>query len=55
MEVETPFLVIPVMSIYKCIMGCPTLVALDAVTSTIHLKKKYHNNNRDVATIYADL
>ena len=53
--VESPLLVIQVVSIYNCIMGCPTLAVLKAVTSTVHLKMKYHNNNGDVATIYPDL
>ena len=53
--VETPFLVIPVVSIYNYILISPTLAALDAVTSTVHLKMKYHNNDGDIATIYADL
>ena len=46
------FLVISVISIDNCILGRPTLAALDAVTSTIHLKMKYHNKNGE---IYADL
>lgn len=53
--VETPFLVVPVVSVYTCILGRPTLAALDAVTSMVHLKMKYHNKNGDVTTIYADL
>jgi len=53
--VETPFLVVPVVSIYNCILERPTLAALDAISSTVHLKIMYHNRNRDVATIYADL
>ena len=53
--IETPFLVIPVVSIYNYIIGRSTLVALDTVTSMVHLKMKYHNNNRDMVTIYTDL
>jgi hypothetical protein len=53
--VETPFLVIPVVSINNFILGLPTLVALNAVTSTVHLKMKYHYRNGDVAIIYVDL
>lgn len=52
---ETLFLVVLVVSIYNCILGRPTLAALDAVTSMVHLKMKCHNRNGDVATIYAHL
>jgi hypothetical protein len=47
--------VVPVTSVYNCILACPTLAALDAVTSTIHLKMKYHGDNGEVFTIHADL
>jgi len=43
------------MSIYNYILGHPTLVALDAVTSTVHLKMKYHGENGEVITTRADL
>lgn len=36
--VETPFLVVSVVSIYTCILGRPTLATLDVVTSTVRLK-----------------
>lgn len=48
-------MIIPVVSIYNCILGRPTLAALDVATTTVHLKMKYHNRNRDVATLYVDL
>jgi len=53
--VETPFLAVMVVSIYNCILGRPTLVVLDAVTSTVQLKTKYHYRNEHMATVYADL
>ena len=53
--VKASFLVILVISIYNCVLGRPTLAVLDAVTSTDHLKMKYHNKSGDVATIHADL
>lgn len=46
---------VPVVSIYNCILGCPTLAALDAVMSTDHLKMKYHNKSGEIVTIHADL
>jgi len=52
--VEASFQEILVVSVYK-ILRIPTLVALDTVTSTVHLKMKYHNKIRYVVTIHADL
>jgi len=43
------------MSVYNCILGRPTLAALDAITSTVHMKMKYHGDNEEVVTIHADL
>ncbi|MCI23375.1 hypothetical protein A2U01_0044554, partial [Trifolium medium] len=49
--VEVQFLVIPCDSVYNCILGRPTLAALGAVPSTVHLKMKYHNDEDGVVTI----
>lgn len=45
------FLVIAVIYVYNCILGCPTLATLDAV----YLKMKYHNKSGEIVTIHADL
>ncbi|MCI56831.1 hypothetical protein A2U01_0078082, partial [Trifolium medium] len=46
---------VPCDSVYNCILGRPTLVALGAVPSTIHLKMKYHNDEDGEVTIEADM
>jgi hypothetical protein len=41
--------------VYNCILRHPTLVVIDAVPSTVHLKMKYHGENEEVVTIHVDL
>lgn len=53
--VEISFLVVPLVFVYNCILGHPTLAALDIVTSTIHLRVKYHGLMGDMITIQADI
>lgn len=53
--VEASFLVILVVSVYNYILGRLTQAALNAVTSTVRLKMKYHNKRGDVVTIHTDL
>jgi hypothetical protein len=53
--IEVQFLIIPCKSVYNCILGRPTLTALGAVFSIVHLKMKYHNAKNEVLTIEADM
>ena len=53
--VKTQFLVLPCDYDYNCIIGRPTLAALGAVTSTVHLKMRFHLDDGEVATISADM
>ncbi|MCI09265.1 hypothetical protein A2U01_0030349, partial [Trifolium medium] len=53
--VTVQFLVIQCNSVYNCILGRPTLAALGAVPSTVHMKMKYHNDKGEVVTIEADM
>lgn len=52
--IETTFLVVPVISVYNCILR-RTLTALDVITSTVHLKMKYNGDNGKVVTIHTNL
>ena len=54
-NVKTQFLVLPCDYDYNCIIGKPTLATLGAVTSTVHLKMRFHLDNGEVATISADM
>lgn len=53
--IAVPFLVIPDASAYNCVFEHPTLAALDAVASTVHLKMKYHAEEGRIVTIHANL
>ena len=48
-------MVVPVTSVDNCILGHPTLVAVEDVTSTMNLMIKYHSEDGDVVTIYTNL
>jgi len=48
-------MVVLITSVYNYVLGRTTLVELDVVTSTVHLKIKYHGENGEVVTIHADL
>lgn len=54
-SVESLFMVILCKSIYNCILGRPTIASLYVVTSTVHLKMRYHNNKGEVITIHGEL
>lgn len=49
--VKTPFLVLPCKSIYKCIIGQPTLGRLGVVAATVHLKMKFFPLEHEVITL----
>lgn len=53
--VKCQFLIIDCPSPYNCIIARTTLVELGAISSTVHVKRRYQNHQDEVVTVHGDV